>query len=133
MIGTVHFTAGAVIGSKLGNPFLAFLFGFFIHFLLDAIPHKDYGKNHWTKFEYLFLFSDFFLLFVLIFFVFKPEVHYLNPFLWGGLGGIIPDVLVVLSKNNFVFHKKIHSTKEPSNILNIVLQISLLFLLFLIR
>lgn len=41
MFLTVHALSGVVIGEKTNNLFLAFLFSFLIHFIIDLVPHGD--------------------------------------------------------------------------------------------
>ena len=41
MFLTVHATAGILIGKYTSNIWLAFLAGFFSHYLMDVVPHGD--------------------------------------------------------------------------------------------
>ncbi len=43
MLETSHVVVGMTIGKYVSNPFLAFIFSFLSHFVLDFIPHWD-GK-----------------------------------------------------------------------------------------
>jgi len=43
MLETSHVVAGMTIGKYVSNPFLAFIFSFLSHFILDFIPHWDGG------------------------------------------------------------------------------------------
>lgn len=38
---TVHALTGTFIGKQMVNPLLAFILGFFSHFILDIIPHTE--------------------------------------------------------------------------------------------
>jgi hypothetical protein len=41
MFLTVHAAIGALIGQQINQPLLGFVFAFFSHWLIDAIPHGD--------------------------------------------------------------------------------------------
>ena len=45
MTGTTHFITGAAIGKLSGNPIIAAMVGFIFHFIMDMIPHWDYGYH----------------------------------------------------------------------------------------
>ena len=99
MLGSTHFIAGAAIGRATGNPFLAVIFGLIAHFLMDLIPHFDYGyffKKNVRSF--LIAVSDPFaglLIFLLIaYFKHYNLEQFLIAFI-GGLACILPDVLGV--------------------------------------
>jgi len=47
MYQIVHGSAGLLIGSQTGNPWLAFILGFLSHFILDAIPHDSLEIKNW--------------------------------------------------------------------------------------
>jgi hypothetical protein len=49
MYQIVHGMAGAVIGSRLDSPILAFILGFVSHFILDAIPHDSNEARDWEN------------------------------------------------------------------------------------
>lgn len=52
MTGTTHFLVGAAIGKITGNPVLAVVFGFLFHFVMDLVPHWDYGFHFQRKFRH---------------------------------------------------------------------------------
>ncbi len=49
MIATTHALVGAMIASRLQNPILAPIAGFASHFVLDSIPHWDFGTSWQTR------------------------------------------------------------------------------------
>lgn len=54
MILTTHIIVGAVVASKLSNPFLGLPLSLLSHYLLDMIPHDDYlivniKEGRWSK------------------------------------------------------------------------------------
>lgn len=48
MIATTHALVAAMIASRLQDPILAPTLGFASHFILDSIPHWDFGTS-WQK------------------------------------------------------------------------------------
>lgn len=47
MYQVVHASAGLLIGSQTGNPWLAFILGVVSHYILDAIPHDAIELKRW--------------------------------------------------------------------------------------
>jgi len=115
MILSVHATFGAAVASMVPNhPVVGFIFGFASHFVLDAIPHRDYDlisletgpdKNLKTidliqkKFalirDMLLVSFDALVGFCLAFIFFFNPTH---PFIFliGALAALIPDFLTFL-------------------------------------
>lgn len=94
MLFASHMLVGAAAGEMVENPFLAFLLGFFLHFVLDAIPHFDtVGKNILNWRQLLIIAVDgvagLFILYLL--FTKYSEFHW--SFVFGALGSITPDLL----------------------------------------
>ncbi|MFZ2024924.1 MAG: hypothetical protein WAV51_01400 [Microgenomates group bacterium] len=48
MMATAHTLVAGAIAAKIGNPALALTLAFSSHFILDSIPHWDFGTN-WRK------------------------------------------------------------------------------------
>ena len=101
---TTHATLGAVIGKAVGNPLLAFIFGFLSHFLIDMIPHGDTGLSdnfrvHKRKRKqavaYVMIDGIIALFFVLILANTK-DIMSIRNFTWGIVGGVLPDLLIGL-------------------------------------
>jgi hypothetical protein len=93
MILTAHIVAGGTVGEAIGNPFIAFFVAILLHFILDAIPHFDDvrdGKEFNFK-QYLFSGSDLILSILLLLYL-KPDLSIKSPFLWGAIGGVLPDL-----------------------------------------
>ena len=102
MTGTTHFLAGAAVGKITKNPILAVIFGFLIHFLMDMIPHWDFGYlfcKKWTC--YLMAMSD--PIVGIVFFIIVGIVLRFDKKTWaltflGGLASLVPDASSVLIK-----------------------------------
>lgn len=93
MLFTAHAAVGGVAGEYLNSPVLAFIAGFILHFILDAIPHYDTTDNQkWTFRQYFLMFADMAVGFVLLFIFFDKIGHPLS-FFAGSFGSILPDIL----------------------------------------
>lgn len=101
---TTHATLGAVIGHAVGIPFLAFIFGFISHFVIDMIPHGDTGLSdnfriHKRKRKravaYVIVDAVVAIFFVLLL-ANTRDINSLRTFSWGIVGGVLPDLLVGL-------------------------------------
>ncbi len=99
---TTHATLGAVIGHAVGNPLLAFVFGFISHFLIDMIPHGDTGMSdnfrvHKVKRKqavaYVVVDAIVAVLFVLLL-ANTRDIDSMRTFSWGIVGSVLPDLLV---------------------------------------
>ena len=104
MLLVTHATAGAVIGQFTGNPVLAFIFGFVIHFLMDMIPHGDVGisdnfriykRRRKQAVTYAVVDGAATVLFVLFLFNTR-DILSLQNFTWGIAGSVLPDLMVGL-------------------------------------
>jgi len=111
MFITIHAAAGALVGTEVSNPILAFVSGFLLHFVLDFIPHGDceMGTKFWgllkkkfseeEKIRSLAAYGmvDYIALIFFIFYSIK-NFHFAkdDTVIWGMIGGILPDLLVVL-------------------------------------
>lgn len=103
MILTIHALAGAAVANQFHNKLIACILAFLSHFLLDAIPHREYSLEN-VKFgfksqEFLRLaikiLIDLVLGFILII-IFTKERSNLFQNLIGGFCALIPDGLSVL-------------------------------------
>ena len=94
MILAAHAIAGGVTGEIVGNPLLAFLVGFILHFLLDALPHFDDLTNggEFNRKQWIYSIAEFSLGLLIIFLVLKPSISLSNPFFWGMAGCLLPDI-----------------------------------------
>ena len=115
MILSVHATFGAAVASVMpSHPVLGFGLGFVSHFVLDAIPHKDYelisleaGPNREPKLidliqkkfsllrDMLLVSFDALVGLILAFIFFFNSAHPF-VFLLGAVGALIPDFLTFL-------------------------------------
>ena len=66
MILLIHLLLGALIGQKITNPILAIVLAFLSHYLLDLLPHVEYGiknieEERWKRAfpEFVRVFFDF--------------------------------------------------------------------------
>lgn len=131
MFITVHAAAGALIGTQISNPIIAFIVGFISHLLLDIIPHGDreLGKKFFgllnkrlseeEKFKSMAAYGiiDYLILVFFILYAFKNFYFAKDDgVVWCMIGGILPDLLVaiyILTKTKllewfFKFHRWNH-------------------------
>ena len=126
MFLTIHCTVGAIAGKYANNILLAFLSGFILHFIFDAIPHGDEklldDHNHPRKKE-LILVASIAMLDGIVFLLTIGALWYFGkmPADWavlsGVVGGAVPDLnsgFYLLTKSKifkplFDFHFKIHT------------------------
>lgn len=110
---TAHAIVGASVAQLFPNhPVLAFSAGFVSHFLLDAVPHKDYRLASFKKNEHdrlkdsfaydkKFIFdlvkiaTDFSLGFIFVYLIysFQIKTSLLVTTLAGATGAVLPDAL----------------------------------------
>ena len=112
MLLSQHMVVGGVIGMAVGNPIVGFGLGFVSHFVLDALPHFDslpLDKEHWDRIEkykgwpkatWVIAIVDLIVTGIICFWLLSRIA---SPwlFIWGALGGALPDIL-----NNVPFWKK---------------------------
>ncbi len=128
MYQIVHGMAGIAIGSRLGNPILAFVLGIVSHFILDAIPHdsieardwENNGTDSFVKKIALEAMVDLWALLILLLVMQEGFKIYLDYSMIAGLvGGVLPDYVWGLTellqiKNQALekfkaWHTKIHT------------------------
>lgn len=97
---TVHAAAGAAIGQFIANPWLAFVLGFFSHFILDIIPHGDEGIKHWKLFKTNLqriaaaTIIDFLILSAMAcYWLINSSIAEFPGMLYGMAGAVLPDTL----------------------------------------
>jgi hypothetical protein len=124
MLLGAHLMAGAVAGEYVDNPYLAFVAGVILHFILDAIPHFDTTDDNKLTFRQLSLITIEGVVGVtILYFCYQDfSIHKLS-FLAGALGGIFPDLLDnvpfwekrfqknVFGRNFHFLHKSVQSIK----------------------
>jgi len=100
MFLTPHAATGIYIGSQIPNAWLAFLFGFISHLLLDFIPHGDESLGErWNgkiKVYHLALISglDMIVVGLLTYYLIANRIVPLTPAVLAGLAGsILPDYI----------------------------------------
>ena len=105
MLMSVHATVGAVAGTAVGSPNIAFLLGLVSHFFLDMIPHGDdamidkYSQGTDTRRIMAYITADGLTTIGLIIFLFLSQ-DFVAPatVFFGILGALLPDLLVGLSQ-----------------------------------
>ena len=148
MILLTHALVGASVANLLSfNPALAFGASFASHYLIDAIPHRDYGHYYFLDrnsepTHYIFhnyrLFSQIFAmsLDIILSVILCSIIFFTNPAtifitLVGIAGGILPDFLQLIyhlyKKGPMIsvqkFNEKIHAPKPSSFIYGILTQV----------
>lgn len=126
MVTSVHLVTGAAIGVATGNVYVASVFAFGAHYLLDAIPHwswkpvKNYKEGGWRKANKIDLMIKSFepILGILFttYFVYHAPSYLVMPMIFGAFFGWMPDLLVFLKwkfgipspKPLQVFEEKFH-------------------------
>jgi hypothetical protein len=100
MILSAHILTAAAIASKVPNPILGIFLAFLSHYLLDAIPHKEYSVKNIFERNWKDSLSDFLkvsldgLLGVFLVYLIADK----NIFIYlGALAGIVPDGIAFLS------------------------------------
>lgn len=125
MILTTHLLVGAAIASKtkfLPLP-LSLLLAFLSHYLLDALPHREYSVKNIKRKIWKKSLSDFLKVFLDVFigsFILLALSKNLLLALAGGLFAILPDGLILLGllfpnrllKLHSNFHQKMHFPKD---------------------
>jgi len=118
MIITPHLLAGSALATATTNSWpMAFLIGFFLHFVLDAVPHVDPGtffnperdeNKPWPTWIYIYAISEFVVIWtiIIILFQYKPDF---NVIIAGGIGGIAVDIL---DNNPFRFLRQLPVFKQ---------------------
>ncbi len=146
MITTVHTIAGGIVGEKVNNPLFAFFAGIALHYILDAIPHFDNVLENklWTWKQWVFTSVDLIITALLLIYL-KPELVVANPFIWGAIGGMLPDLLehVPFWGKQFIsnpigkrlsnFHEKIHIQKQSGVVIGMLTQVIILAIILIIR
>lgn len=140
MLFTAHALSGGAVGELIGNPFWAFLLGFVIHFILDAIPHYDTTDNgKYTPRQIILAGVDFIIGVLIIIFIIPKYSYNFYSYLWGVLGSITPDLLSLIpwvrnitskikyGKKFHDFHHQIQSIKI-SPLPGILIQVVIWFL-----
>ncbi len=103
MIATPHILIGGTVGLATNDPLLAFLGGVLSHFVLDMIPHSEttqwraFDKNGRVpsdplRWEYWFAFFDVLIGATVVWSLARTGSTFW-PVIWGGLGGLMPDLI----------------------------------------
>jgi len=93
MLIAAHSISAGVVGEVIRNPILAFLLGFVLHFVLDAIPHFDTTDDgKFTKRQAVLLAIDGIIGLVFLVYLYMNSSFRLS-FMAGVFGGLLPDIL----------------------------------------
>jgi len=129
MIISPHFIAGAAVGKLTGNPILAVVIGFVFHFVMDMVPHWNYGYKSLKKIKtFLLILLDPFLAFILFLAIGLVRGFDFSTWLATFLGGFVcalPDLIEFIIRIFKLkplafylrFHRAIHwFDKKPADI-----------------
>lgn len=133
MFLTVHGITGVIIGQSTSNLWLAFIIGFFSHYLLDLIPHGDINlvPNEISKKEKevervakIALVDVVIMTVLLVFLHSRGLISLTLPILAGVTGSIFPDLFTgfcLLSKHPWfkkylIFHHRLHYVSNKFNV-----------------
>ncbi len=129
MFLTVHATVAAAIAQSVPNPWVAFVIGFFSHFILDAIPHGDaiIGSSPTKKGRIIRLLIaasiDGIILSIILFIGLSRDwFHFPLSVAFSMIGAMLPDALQILPEildssllNRFRnFHHRCHHGLDTS-------------------
>jgi len=102
MIITPHILAGSALAQATTTSLpVAFFIGFFLHFLLDAVPHIDPGtflnperdeNKPWPTWLYIYAAAEFIFIWLIVILLFKNRPDF-GIIMMGGLGGIFVDIV----------------------------------------
>ena len=96
MFVTTHALTGGLLASKVANPLFSYPLILISHFLMDRIPHWDFGtafKRTQKARIAIFGFVDLTTALVLAWLVFQKNASF-NPLLWGGvILSFLPDLI----------------------------------------
>jgi hypothetical protein len=99
MLSIAHGVTGALIATKIGNPFLSTPLILITHYVQDLIPHWDFGTGMTKKLKskksafFQELLIDIPVSIILVFFIFRQyESFSIYPWL-GWFLGLLPDFL----------------------------------------
>jgi len=97
---TVHGASGILIGSQVGNPWLAFLIGFISHFVLDIIPHDSKELKEWydigktlNKFTIIVIIDILIMIILGIVLSVWYNLVFTPAIIWGITGTLLPDFI----------------------------------------
>ena len=109
MIATAHVIIGGTVGVLTKNPAAGFLAGVASHLICDAIPHLDgplypqyengdKDKMIWTRGIFIFALADSLFAFLITLFLWNKyfDLSIVSSFVWGALGGYLPDFIDVV-------------------------------------
>ena len=93
LLGT-HLLTGAVVGEAVENPYLAFLLGFVLHFIIDAIPHFDtIDDDELTKRQILLISVEGIIGIAIFVYCYLNFSSNKAGFLAGAFGSALPDLV----------------------------------------
>jgi len=151
MILIVHALVGAALGSKIHNLWIVSIASVVIHFLLDRLPHWDYGPgDKWNKlsvggllFFGLKIFIDFVTVVLTIYWLLTLSPANSRYILAGVFFSLLPDGLALLYcldsilfkrqikilTNYFLLHDANHISENKNSLFLGILIVSLIMLI----
>lgn len=148
MLSIAHGATGALIASKIPNPFISIPLIIASHFLEDRVPHWDVGTGitggRKSKRDAFIqeLFFDFPLSAILVFFIFQAGRPFYAEAWLGWFIGLLPDFIefpyVFLNMRNTPlklfakFHAYVHRS-TPNKFLGLLPQILVILLVILLK
>ncbi len=148
MLSIAHGPTGALIASKISNPFISLPLAILAHYLQDRVPHWDVGQGltHGLKRKAQSFFQELFfdlpLSIVITYFLFQYNRDF-NMNIWlGWFAGLLPDFIefprLFLKHNHKLiewhhkFHKWFHVSIPNKLWLLLTQVINLLLIIYLI-
>lgn len=96
MFVTTHALTGGLLASKVPNPLFSYPLILISHFLMDRLPHWDFGtasKRSQKILIAIFGFIDLTIALILSWLIFQKETPFL-PIVWGGvILSFLPDLI----------------------------------------
>ena len=122
MYQIVHGTAGLLIGSQTGNPWVAFILAVISHFILDAIPHDSIEIKHWVdkgnfikRISLITLIDLLLFLGLLIILWLKGNLTFNYSIVAGIIGAILPDYIWGMAELFKINNKWLEKYKQLHN------------------
>ncbi len=113
MTGLNHALTGATVAAAINRPLLSLPAALVSHFLVDMIPHWNYGIKPHTRRQVVML-ADLSLSIALL--VVLASTVNATPYIvfFGGLLGILPDFMWM----NFFINGNVDVVRRPKNLIN---------------
>lgn len=124
MPAVIHLLAGAVVGVAFQNLGAVAAIAFFLHYIMDLLPHLDpetFAKKRqaYSWKQSAFLLADATLAIILAIFLFGRQ-HDVTPVIVGAVASLIPDFLIPFEKYHWFwplrrFHYMFHWDRREAH------------------